>query len=77
MDKEKLQNFMDQIKQVYSLRDNREVKIDSDLRADLNTTSLQYFALISIVEDMSGKTVSYSQIKACKTIEDVRTLVDD
>ena len=74
MDKEKLDSVMDQIKQVYSLRDDREITPESELKEDLNTISMQYFAMMSIIKDEFGKNVSYSQVKACKTIQDVLDL---
>ena len=77
MDKEKLDSVMDQIRQVYSLRDDREVTPESTLVEDLNTISMHYFAMMSILKDEFGKNVSYSQIKACKTIQDVLDLGEE
>ena len=74
MDEEKLDSVVDQIRQVYSLRDDREITPESELMEDLNTISMQYFAMMSIIKDEFGKNVTYSQIKACRTIQDVLDL---
>ena len=74
MDKEKLDSVMDQIRQVYSLRDDREITPESELKEGLSTISMQYFAMMSIIKDEFGKNVTYSQVKACRTIQDVLDL---
>ena len=68
------EEFLKEAKKIFAMRDDREVTFTSNLRTDLNTTSMQYFALSSIVEDLTGEELTYAQLKSCETIEDILKL---
>ena len=66
--------FLKESQTIFSMRDQREVALTSSLRADLNATSMQYFALISVVEDLTDVTLTYAQVKNCETLGDILQL---
>jgi len=60
-------------KELYSVFEKEAGQISNEtiMRDDLNATSSHYFALIASIEELTGESVPYSKIKACKTIDDL------
>ena len=69
------EKFLDELKKVLSIRDGRPVTTESRLRDDLNLTSLHYFAMIGAIEELTGRSISYDQIKCCSTVADAIELL--
>ena len=53
-----------------------QLKGELELNKDLYASSLHYFGLLSGIEELTGKTVEYETIKACKTVGEVLALLD-
>ena len=76
MDASVREKFLEEAAKIFSMRDNRKVEFDSRLRADLNATSMQYFALISVIEELTDVELTYAQIKGCETLGDALKLAE-
>lgn len=76
MDASVREKFLEEAAKIFSMRDNRKVEFHSRLRADLNATSMQYFALISVIEELTDVELTYAQIKGCETLEDALKLAE-
>ena len=77
IESKKIDEFMSEIKLLFSMRDTRPVELDSRLREDLNATSLHYFAMMGTIEELTGKKVGYEQMKACVTMSDAVKLLEE
>lgn len=51
--------------------DKSKLALDKTLKEDLNITSAQKMVITGIMEDMTGKTVTYGKMNKCKTIGDI------
>lgn len=63
------------LKETYGLFGNKEIDMDLKFREDLNATSLQYIGMAATIEDLTGKAVSYAQIRGCATLRDAVELL--
>lgn len=45
------------------------------LKEDLYASSLHYFGMMSVIEDLTGKSIDYADIKSCATFADVIALL--
>ena len=53
-----------------------QLKDELELNKDLYASSLHYFGMLSGIEELTGKTLEYETIKACKTVGDILSLLD-
>lgn len=69
--------FLDEVKMLFALKDNRTVTLESRLIEDLNAASMQYFGMSAIIEEMTGKSPSVSELKKCVTMGDVVKILEN
>lgn len=64
------------LEQVAAFFEPAEITRETEFVADLNATSSEYMYIIGTIQDLTGKKVSYSKMKACKTVGDALDLCD-
>lgn len=62
--------------EVVSFYDPAEITRETKFVEDLNTTSSGYMYMIATIQDLTGKKLSYSKMKACATVGDACELCD-
>ncbi len=66
--------FLTQASKLLRVPENK-LSASTSFDTDLYTTSLHFYGMMSIVSKLTGKKVTYPQIKACHTIGDVLNLM--
>jgi hypothetical protein len=69
------EQFMDMAAKLYRVP-RVKISANTSLDTDLYSTSLHYYGMISIINGLSGKTVSYPRIRECHSIGDVLNLLN-
>ena len=68
--------FLSQASKLFRVPEDK-LSVPTSFDTDLYTTSLHYYGMMSIINKLTGKKITYPQIKACHTIGDVLNLMDD
>ena len=69
-------NVLDQFKQQISAVFEKPIEDETEFVRDLNATSFHYMFIMGTVEDLFQKTISYAEIKACKSVGDLLELCE-
>lgn len=70
-------SISDKMKEEISSLFDAEISDDTEFVKDLNATSMNYMFMIGTIEDLTGKSVSYSKMKACTTVADACALCEN
>ena len=68
--------FMEKLSALFGL-DADKLTLETRLREDLNTKSMQYMAIAGTIQQLSGKRCSYSKVHKCATIGELLDLLEE
>lgn len=52
-------------------KDVSEITGETRMKEDLNAKSANYFSVIAVLEEMTGKKITYAQLRKYKTVNDI------
>ena len=69
-DKTLINTFITSLDTIYK-KEQGQINQESLLKEELNTTSMQYFGIISLIQELGGKKISYGEIRQCLKVSDL------
>lgn len=73
MDKKNVRDsFVEELQSIFE----KPINADTRFREDLNAASFHYLGIMCVIEELTGETISFSELKACDTVSDMLDLID-
>lgn len=73
-DQEKITAFKEHLAKLLRV-DPSEVTDEKRLATDFFMTSMHYYGMISKIKQLSGKKLTYPELKKCETVGDIAKLI--
>lgn len=70
-----IDEFLSKTQQIYNLT-ARQIKADTRLKEDLNSTAMQFIEMVRAITELTGKKISINKISKCITMGEVIDILE-